>query len=348
MPRRRRRRRRRAAAAPRRRRRRGRRRGRCGRRPRRIAATGSIPTIRPPLGTSSSRELPGPGAELDAYASRPEAQPFDEEPRRPRRGSRAARTRSRRPPARSRRPRTDGREAAQATSAATVNASTISSGASSNDTSKRAANARSTQRTDDLDLDHTTGQLRERRHAVVGQPARDDPGEPRQVGVAVQRESVERDARAQEPHADRAHLVVAVPHAGLDVRAPVHRRPELGAGADHHVLEPAQVAAGIRRRSEIDDRVADQLARAVERERAAAIDLPHDASTRLHRGRVPEQLVVLRTASGGEHRRVLEQDQRVGDLTRQPPLRQPVHRGVRGVVRDRAGWAEQPRGPRHR
>ena len=49
----------------------------------------------------------------------------------------------------------------------------------------------------------------ERRHAVVGQPARDDPVEPRQVGVAVEREAVQRDASAQEPHADRAHLVVA-------------------------------------------------------------------------------------------------------------------------------------------
>ncbi len=238
--------------------------------------------------------------------------------------------------------------AVQATSAATVNASTISSGASSNDTSKRAANARSTHgRTTST----STARPVSSESDVTpwsGSPHATIPREPRQVGVAVQREPMQRDASAQEPHADRAHLVVAVPHAGLDVRAPVHRHPELGAGADHHVLEPAQVAAGVRRRSQIDDRVADELARAVEGERAAAIDLPHDASTRLHGGRVPEQLVVLRAASGREHRRMLEQDQRVGDLTRQPPLREPVHRGVRGVVRDRAGWAEQPRGPWHR
>src|SRR3712207_8266771 len=47
------------------------------------------------------------------------------------------------------------------------------------------------------DGDVAAGELRQRRHAVLGEPARDDPSEPRQIGVAVQRRSEEHTSELQ-------------------------------------------------------------------------------------------------------------------------------------------------------
>src|SRR5205823_4172505 len=105
--------------------------------------------------------------------------------------------------------------------------------------------------------------------AAVGEAAGDDGVEPLQVRCAVQGEAVQGDARAFELHADRADLPLAAPHAG-----PLGIAPELDADvagrADHDLLEHPEVPDHVGLHTEIDDRVADELARAVERHAAPA------------------------------------------------------------------------------
>jgi hypothetical protein len=60
---------------------------------------------------------------------------------------------------------------------------------------------------------------------------------------------------------------------GLHVVPAMQVHSELGAGADHGLLQPAQVRRGIRRRAQVDDGIAHQLPRTVERERTARIDV---------------------------------------------------------------------------
>ena len=153
---------------------------------------------------------------------------------------------------------------------------------------------------------------------MPGQAAGDDPVEVRQVGIAVHREAVQRHASAEQPDADRAHLVVAVPHAGLDVLPPVELDPEIGADADHRLLHPAEMRGGVGRGTQVEDRVPDQLARTVERELPSAIDPMDLGAARGQLVRRPQELVGPRAAPRREDRRMLQEDHGVGDLAGQP------------------------------
>ncbi len=107
---------------------------------------------------------------------------------------------------------------------------------------------------------------------MARQSARDDPVEPGEVGIAVHREAVDRDAGAQQPHTDRTHLLVTVPDAGLDVLTPLEGDAEIRTGPDHRFLHPTQVRRGVWFRAEVEDRVAHELAGSVEREGASPVD----------------------------------------------------------------------------
>ncbi len=131
------------------------------------------------------------------------------------------------------------------------------------------------------DVDRTSRESRERGGAVVGQAARDDAVEPGEVRVAVQRQAVQRDASAQQPHADRGDLVVTA-HTPVWTSA---RRPTITPRSAHAWItassSAAQVAAGVRPGAEVDDRIAHELARPVERERSTAVDPSDEPSARL-------------------------------------------------------------------
>ena len=183
----------------------------------------------------------------------------------------------------------------------------------------------------------------ERSHTVVRQAARDDAAEPREVGLAVEGEPVQRDASPHQANSDRADLVVADPHPGLYVRSTLARDADVRTHADHRFLQPPQVVDGVRSGSEPEDRIPDELARTVEREGTSAVDHANEPAACFDLVRRPQQLVGLRTTSCGEDGRVLEEDDRVRDLVGQSPLREPMHRRVRDVVGDAAGM-DQPGG----
>jgi hypothetical protein len=84
---------------------------------------------------------------------------------------------------------------------------------------------------------------------------------------------------------------------------------------DHHVLEPADVLHEIGSRTEVDDRIADELSGAVVGHLPAAVgfhDLHAAPSKRL---RVEEHLAAGAASSDRVDVRVLEEEQGVVDLT---------------------------------
>ena len=102
---------------------------------------------------------------------------------------------------------------------------------------------------------------------------------PRQVDVAVEREAVHGDAPA-DPDAERGDLALRAPLVGAqpDAAAAGHARgrdAEVGADPDQGLLDAAYVVDDLDVVGEPDDRVADQLAGAVEGDQAAAVDVDH-------------------------------------------------------------------------
>src|SRR5690606_28712853 len=129
-----------------------------------------------------------------------------------------------------------------------------------------------------LDGDAAARLARKRRDTRVGDAARDDDVRPAARVAAAEGEPVPGHPPAP-PHPDgsglavRAALICTHPHAGASLD-PLDRDVELGAGADHDVLEPADVrddVDGDLRQS--DDGIADELARPVPRDLAAAVDV---------------------------------------------------------------------------
>ncbi len=59
-----------------------------------------------------------------------------------------------------------------------------------------------------------------------------DGGSVPDLADAADREAVERDPRPHQAHSDRAHLLVAVPHPGLDVSPPMELEAFLRFSAD--------------------------------------------------------------------------------------------------------------------
>src|SRR5690606_38698429 len=130
----------------------------------------------------------------------------------------------------------------------------------------------------DLGYRYRAAQLgTERRRVGVGQPARDDRGVHRQVHVAVERETVHRDS-ARDPDADRRDLSLAPSAVGGEPHArpaldPSRGEPEIGTRREEGVLERADVGDDVDGLGEPHDRIADELARAVPRDPAPAVDV---------------------------------------------------------------------------
>ena len=148
----------------------------------------------------------------------------------------------------------------------------------------------------------------------------------RQVAVAV-------DARSRAcvtPRATRMPIAATLrsgPRSSAGTQTPL--RPstravasaELGAHVDQHLLDPAHVGDHVDRVGQPHDRVADQLARAVPGDLAAAVDVDH-------RRAVERPVRRLGALAGRVDARVLQQQHRVGrravrDGLVQPPLLGP-------------------------
>lgn len=143
--------------------------------------------------------------------------------------------------------------------------------------------------------------------------ARDDDLAPRQVGVAVEREAVHRDLTA-DADADGADLATRAAVVGGDPRAALALDAsgldaEVGADADHHLLDVADVADDVDGRREPDDRVAGDLSRTVPGDLAAAVDVDDGSA-------VAGSLLGLGALARGVDRAVLEEVDGVGLLTR--------------------------------
>ena len=116
---------------------------------------------------------------------------------------------------------------------------------------------------------------RQRGDRLVGDAARDDVVEEREIGIDVEREPVHR-APAAQLHADRRDLAVLDPHARIPVEASGAAHAEIGERVDQQLLDGAHVrdrvghaAAALPRHGE--DRIADELAGAVIRDVATSI-----------------------------------------------------------------------------
>ena len=131
------------------------------------------------------------------------------------------------------------------------------------------------------------------------------------------------------------------------LRSPAHTplftglRPSAGTPASAHARITTSSSAWTYamtsgRVPQVEDRVADQLAGAVERDAAAAVDEVQLGARLLHRGLGPHEVLGLPPAAGRVDGRVLQQDQRVGDLAASAACREVVHQLVRLGVRNEA------------
>ena len=119
--------------------------------------------------------------------------------------------------------------------------------------------------------------LAQRGDAGVADAARHEAVVPGEVHVAVQREAVHGHAPA-DPDADRGDLALGPSASGLQPDPAAARDArggdaEVGAHADQRLLEAAHVVDDEHVVGQPHDRVADQLARAVEGDLAAAVDV---------------------------------------------------------------------------
>ena len=103
-------------------------------------------------------------------------------------------------------------------------------------------------------------------------------------------------------------LASAAPGAAAPLD-PTRGDTEVSADRDHRGLQPADVAHDVDRIRQPDDRVPGDLARTVPGDLAATVDIDD-------RRAVERPLVRLGALACGVDRRVLQQDQRVGRLTR--------------------------------
>ena len=128
-----------------------------------------------------------------------------------------------------------------------------------------------------------------------------------EVDVAVDGEAVHRDAAA-DPDADRGDLALGADRSSARSHTPLRPgtravvTPKSRAGRDQRLLDAADVVDDLDVVGQRDDRVADQLAGAVEGDLAAAVDVDDRGATGVER-----PLVRLGALAAGEDRRVLEQ-----------------------------------------
>jgi len=170
-------------------------------------------------------------------------------------------------------------------------------------------------------------QLCQRADAELADTAGHDQREEPHVRRKVQREAVHGDP-AGDAHADRAELDQVVARLGPAVlarRVAVRPQPDVLFEATgrhavqlrhlpHHLGQVFHVAAhvfAIGRK--VDDRVADQLPRRVQRDVAAAARL-HDVDAQLGQARPRrEQVFGVSAAPQRDHRRMLDEQHRVAD-----------------------------------
>jgi eukaryotic-like serine/threonine-protein kinase len=174
---------------------------------------------------------------------------------------------------------------------------------------------------------------RQRGDVGVVDAARDDAAEPAEIGVAVEREPVHRRA-PRDADTDRGDLAgcgaVGALHPDTGAASDLDGLDaEFGAGRDERLFEPAYVTDGVDWHRQANDGVADELARPVPGDAAATVDVDH-------RGAVDRALEVLGAPSGGEDRRMLQQQDGVGDLVGDPRRVHLALKLPRLVIRDDA------------
>ena len=167
----------------------------------------------------------------------------------------------------------------------------------------------------------------ERGHGLVGDAARDDVAEHRQVGIHVEGEAVHR-AAAADADTDRADLARPVrlrrhPHPWVVGQATDVVEAEVSQHVDHEGLDGDHVGFAVRQTTaapagDREDRVADQLSRPVVGDVAASVG-PDELGA--HLSRRAEQVPEVAAHAERVDVRVLEQEQVVVDtLGEQPPL----------------------------
>jgi len=125
--------------------------------------------------------------------------------------------------------------------------------------------------------------------ALALDAARHNVFEPREIGVAVEREAVRGDVTAAV-NADGTDLAIVDPDAG--VRRRFRPDTKLGAHADHHALHLAHVPSHAGAKLlQIQHRIGDQLAGAMESDQTAAIRPPE------FRAETPQLSLVLQGVS---------------------------------------------------
>ena len=210
------------------------------------------------------------------------------------------------------------------------------------------AAARSTSGADLADGDPPAGELGERRHAVVGETARHDarrttrgPCRSSPRSRAASRGPASGARRSRTPCGRRPRRRSARP-AGARARRPGRRAARSTISS---IRRRCAAASGRAPRS--SDRVAHQLPGPWNVNEPPRSMRWTSAPRRSISSGGQTSSSGLARRPGGEHRRVLQQDQRVGDLAGQPALGEPVHRLVRRSVGDRLGRAQEPRLARH-
>src|SRR4051812_10487762 len=121
--------------------------------------------------------------------------------------------------------------------------------------------------------DAGAGEDGQRGDAGVADAAGHDAVVRREVGVAVEREAVHRDA-LRDPDADRGDLRVLDPDAAAALD-PAGRDAVRVAHVDERLLDPAYVTDDVDRVGQPGDWVADELSGAVPGDLAAAVDVDH-------------------------------------------------------------------------
>ena len=122
---------------------------------------------------------------------------------------------------------------------------------------------------------------------------------------------------------DGSDLSVAQPDARIALQ-PSGKDFKIGQHVDQAPLEVAQVPADVGLRSEIEDRIADQLARAVIGDITAAVDVEAGDTARLHLRLAEKDVVAGAASADGVGVRVLEQDERVRHDPGAPAAGQPI------------------------
>ena len=171
---------------------------------------------------------------------------------------------------------------------------------------------------------------RERGDALVIDATGDDLGKPPEIGGDVQREPVHR-AAAAEPHSDGGNLprrlaVGVDPDAGMTRKSCGADEAELGQRVDEQLLDTTDVGGGVGHSAppfagNREDRISDQLSRAVEGDVAATV---HAKDVGAAGPGLVEHVARIGAEAECVHRIVFEQQQVVvGGLAEQRPLEGP-------------------------